>query len=170
MSIKKQVLVLMSLYSMAVSAADSVNVSVTGRIIAGPCIVNGGNTNLDVNLGSIQASNMVLPNSTSTPVGFNLQFTNCPASTRSITVTFSGNPDPVAGADYYKNTGTAANVAIGLIRTSTGTLQGSGASITQSVLSDGTATLAMQAQVYSSVGGAMPGTINAVVVTTMQYN
>ena len=59
-------------------AADSVNVSVTGNIIAAPCIFNGGNASLNINLGNIQASNMATPGSSSDPVPFNLLFTQCP--------------------------------------------------------------------------------------------
>lgn len=59
-------------------AADSVNVSVTGNIIAAPCIFNGGNASLNINLGNIQASNMATPGSSSDPMPFNLLFTQCP--------------------------------------------------------------------------------------------
>ena len=75
-------------------SGDAVNIGVTGNIVASPCIFNGGNTNLDINLGNIQASNMATPGSTSDPVAFNLLFTSCPLGTRSVTVTFAGNPDP----------------------------------------------------------------------------
>ena len=57
-----------------VVAADSVNLGVTGNIIASPCVFNGGSANLDINLGNIQATNMATPGSTSDPVPFNLQF------------------------------------------------------------------------------------------------
>lgn len=72
-------------FSWNVIAADSVNLGVTGNIIASPCVFNGGSANLDINLGNIQATNMATPGSTSDPVPFNLQFTQCPAGTRSVT-------------------------------------------------------------------------------------
>lgn len=153
-----------------VIAADSVNVSVTGNIVASPCVFNGGNTSLDVNLGNIQASNMATPGSTSDPVPFSLLFTQCPAGTRSVTVTFTGNPDPIAGVDYYMNSGSATNVAIAMSEAATGTLKGTGTRITQIIQADRTATMAMQASVKSITGGATPGSISAVVVMTMQYN
>lgn len=153
-----------------VIAADSVNVSVTGNIVASPCVFNGGNTSLDVNLGNIQASNMATPGSTSDPVPFSLLFTQCPAGTRSVTVSFTGNPDPIAGADYYMNSGSATNVAIAMREAATGTLKGTGTGITQIIQADRTATMAMQASVKSITGGATPGSISAVVVMTMQYN
>ncbi|MEG4683543.1 type 1 fimbrial protein [Enterobacter cloacae] len=153
-----------------VIAADSVNVNVTGNIVASPCIFNGGNNTLDINLGSIQASNMATPGSTSDPVPFSLPFTRCPAGTRSVTVSFNGNPDPIAGADYYMNSGSATNVAIAMSEAATGALKGTGTSITQTIAADRTVTMAMQAVVKSVTGGATPGSISAVVVMTMQYN
>ncbi|MGL4841456.1 MAG: hypothetical protein ACRCXJ_13465 [Enterobacter asburiae] len=42
--------------------------------------------------------------------------------------------------------------------------------MTQTVQGDRTASLAMQAKAYSSAGSVMPGTINSVIVATMQYN
>ncbi|WP_409050234.1 fimbrial protein [Enterobacter sp. RHBSTW-00175] len=153
-----------------VFSADSVNLGVTGNIVASPCIFNGGNANLDVHLGNIQATNMVTPGSSSDPVDFNLLFTQCPAGTRSVTVSFTGNPDPAAGADYYRNSGSATHVAIAMREAATGTLKGTGSSITQNIAADRTATIAMQASVTSVTGGATPGSISAVVVMTMQYN
>ncbi|MEG6214430.1 type 1 fimbrial protein [Enterobacter quasihormaechei] len=159
-----------TLISCKLFAADSVNVSVTGNIVASPCIFNGGNNNLDINLGNIQASNMATPGSISDPVPFSLLFTQCPAGTSSVTVSFTGNTDPVAGADYYMNNGSATRVAIAMSETETGTLKGTGTSITQTVAADRTATMAMKAWVKSVSGGATPGSISAVVVMTMQYN
>lgn len=151
-------------------AADSVSVGVTGNIVASPCIFNGGNSNLDVNLGDIQAKNMVTPGSSSDPVAFNLRFTNCPAGTRNVTASFSGIPDPVAGPGYYMNSGTASNVAVTMSEAGSGALKGTGSSIMGNIAADGTATLAMQASVKSMSGGATPGSVSAVVVMTLQYN
>lgn len=125
---------------------------------------------MDINLGNIQATNMATPGSSSDPVPFNLLFTQCPAGTRSVTVSFTGSPDPVAGADYYMNSGSATNVAVAMREAGTGTLKGTGSSITQNIAADRTATMAMQAAVKSVSGGATPGSISAVVVMTMQYN
>lgn len=170
MNIMRTAAFLAAVISGNVIAADSVNVSVTGNIVASPCVFNGGNTNLDVNLGNIQATNMVTPGSLSDPVAFNLLFTLCPVGTRSVTATFSGTPDPVAGIDYYKNSGTAENVAIAMTEMGSDVLMGTGSSITQNIAADRTVTLPMQARVKSAAGGATPGTISTVVILTMQYN
>lgn len=161
---------LVSLTSIA-AIADAVNISVTGNVVASPCVINGGSANLNVDLGStIQASALASAGSTSSPVAFTLPITACPVGTSTVQVTFSGTPDPVAGASYYKSTGTATNVAVGLYQASNGNLLGNGTSVTQTVQGDRTASLAMQAKAYSSAGSVMPGTINSVIVATMQYN
>lgn len=42
-------------------SADNVDIKVTGRIIAAPCVFNGGSENMNVDLGNIQATNMFTP-------------------------------------------------------------------------------------------------------------
>lgn len=170
MNIMRTAAFLAAVISGHVIAADSVNVSVTGNIVASPCIFNGGNNSLDINLGNIQASNLATPGSTSDPVPFSLLFTQCPAGTHSVTVSFTGNPDPAAGPSYYMNSGSAANVAVAMSEAATRALKGTGTSITQMIAADRTATVAMLASVKSITGSATPGSISAVVVMTMQYN
>ncbi|OAE45238.1 fimbrial protein [Enterobacter cloacae] len=170
MTIRYSTLLLLVLLSGKVFSADSVNVGVTGNIVASPCVFNGGSNSLDVNLGNIQATNMATPGSTSDPVSFSLLFTQCPTGTQRVTVSFTGSPDPVAGADYFLNSGSASHVAIAMRDAQTGTLKGTGSSMTQTIAADRTATMAMQASVKSVTGGATPGSISAVVVMTMQYN
>lgn len=163
-------LLLLALLSGKAFTADSVNIGVTGNIVASPCIFNGGSNSLDVNLGNIQATNMATPGSTSDPVPFSLLFTQCPTGTQSVTVSFTGSPDPAAGADYFMNSGSATHVAIAMRDAQTGTLKGTGSGMTQTIGADRTAIMAMQASVKSVTGGVTPGSISAVVVMTMQYN
>lgn len=170
MNTLNKIILFLALVSGEVFSADVVNIGVTGNIVASPCVFNGGNSSLGINLGNIQASNMVTPGSTSDPVPFNLLFTQCPAGTHSVTVSFAGNPDPVAGADYYLNSGSATNVAVAMREVATGKLKGTGSIITQNIAADRTTTMAMQGSVISVIGGAMPGSVSAVVVMTMQYN
>lgn len=170
MTLSHTKLIFLALLSWRVFAADSVDLGVTGNIVASPCLFNDGGAQMDISLGNIQAINMMTPGSSSTPVAFNLLFTQCPTGTRSVTVSFTGNPDPVAGADYYMNSGSATNVAVALRDAVTSTLKGTGASITQNITTDRTATIPMLASVISPSGGATPGSISAVVVMTMQYN
>ncbi|WP_230351652.1 fimbrial protein [Lelliottia sp. WAP21] len=151
-------------------AADTVNLNVTGNITASPCVFNDGNSRVDVNLGDIQASNMMTAGSSAVPVAFNLRFSCCPAGTTSVSIILTGNEDPVSGSPWFKNNGTASNVAIGLRDVTSGLLKGNGSGLTQPVLSDRTATFPLEAFVYSGPGHAMPGTLSSVVIVTMQYN
>lgn len=168
MKMKVLVGMLATAISASLYAADT-NINITGKVVAQPCIVNGGNTNLDVDLGDIPATLLQGPASSSVEKPFSLDLTSCPAGTSSVVARFSGTSDPVAGINYYKNTGTATNVAVALIQASTGNLKGSGTTITQSVQS-GTVSYALKAKAYSSVGNATSGTISATVVATMTYN
>ncbi|MEB6377368.1 type 1 fimbrial protein [Leclercia adecarboxylata] len=152
------------------AAADGVNIAVKGRIVATPCVFNGGSPVVNVNLGNIQAKNMATPASSSAPVPFTLNFTQCPAVTQRVTVTFTGTADPDAGTNYYRNSGTARNIALGIIETRTGNLKGSGSSLTRNINDDRTTTLNMQAIAYSDTGGVTPGTISVAVVATLEYN
>lgn len=170
MKINRFIFLLASTVSFYGAASDNVDVNITGRIVASPCVFNGGSSSLNVNLGNIQATNMATPGSTSDPVSFSLLFSSCPAGTRSVTASFSGTPDPVAGTDYYMNSGTATNVAIAMTEASSGVLKGTGTSITQNIAVDRTASMPMLAMVKSVAGGATPGTVSAVVLLTLQYN
>jgi minor fimbrial subunit len=154
----------------SLQAAERVNLNVTGNIVASPCQFNGGINQMDVDLGDIQASNMVRAGSVSQPINFTLLFSACPAGTSRVTVTFTGHQDPIAGVDYYQSNGTATNVAIGIRDPTTGALKGSGTDMTQQVLPDRTAAIPVQAFVYSAAGHPMPGTLRSVVLLTMQYN
>ncbi|HEY4437446.1 MAG TPA: fimbrial protein [Lelliottia sp.] len=154
--------------SFTLYAADT-NINITGKVVAMPCIVIGGNTNLDVDLGDIPANLLQSPSSSSAEKPFTLDLTNCPAGTTSVVTRFTGTSDPVAGINYYKNNGTATNVAVALIQASTSNLKGTGTTITQNVQS-GSVTFALKAKAYSSAGNTTPGTINATVVAAMTYN
>ncbi|HHA2009518.1 TPA: fimbrial protein [Enterobacter mori] len=150
-------------------AGDTVTLNITGNVVASPCVVNGGASNIDVDLGSIQAATLAAAGSSSPEVPFDIKFTDCPTGTTSVLATFSGTSDSVAGTNYYKNTGTAGNVAVALIQTSTGNFKGNGTSITQTVQTDRTVTMSLKAKAYSSAGGATPGTIKSVVTATITY-
>ncbi|WP_117135386.1 fimbrial protein [Klebsiella variicola] len=148
---KMNILVLLMACATALPAlsADNVDIKVTGRIIAAPCVFNGGNSNMNIDLGNIQATNMFTPGSSSNPVSFNLLFTSCPPGTLSVTTRFSGTPDPEAGMNYYQNSGTATRVAIAMSDATTGVLMGNGSSITQNIAADRTAKMPMKAMVTS---------------------
>ncbi|MGO4744697.1 fimbrial protein [Serratia quinivorans] len=153
---------------MTVAQADPVNITITGNVVASPCTVDTTNSNLTVDLGTIQAADLATVGNTSTAIPFQLKLKDCPASTTSAMVTFGGTADPVV-TDRYISTGTASNVAVEVLQTSTGYLKGPTTNITQSIQADRTITYALQTRAYAK-GVATPGTIVATVLATFTYN
>ncbi|MEH8822889.1 fimbrial protein, partial [Klebsiella pneumoniae] len=92
MKMNKLILLMACAMVLPAMSADNVDIKVTGRIIAAPCVFNGGSENMNVDLGNIQATNMFTPGSSSDPVTFHLLFTRCPPGTLSVTTRFSGTP------------------------------------------------------------------------------
>ncbi|UYU30498.1 fimbrial protein [Siccibacter colletis] len=149
--------------------ADPVTINITGNIVASPCTVNGGNNALSVSLGDIQASSLQTAGATSPAKDFSIDLTDCPTGTTNVKVVFSGTEDTEGGSSYYKNSGTAKNVAVALIDKSTGSKLGNGESIEQEVTADKTVTFELQTQAYSVSGGALPGTIQAAITADLTY-
>ena len=151
------------------NAESPISLNFTGNIVASACTVNSGKSNMDINLGDIQASDLSNPGTSSPKVAFSITFTNCPVGTNNVNVIFSGTPDSDAGDSYYDSTGSAGNVAVALYEASTGYLKGNGSNMTRGVDELRNATIDLQANVYSSKGGALPGTIITTVFTTVNY-
>jgi minor fimbrial subunit len=153
-----------------IAIADPVNINITGNVVAAPCTVNNGNSNLNVDLGTnILASSLATAGSGTILTPFNLALTACPAGTNSVTVTFMGTADSTS-ASMYRNTGTASNLAVELSQQTTGTILGNGSMLTQMVQADRTVTYALNARAYTAMGSVAPGTINAVVQADFTYN
>lgn len=158
-----------SLFSTA-SYANSATMNITGKIIAGPCVVNGGNDTLDVNLGdSIQADTLATSGSASDWTNFSLALTSCPSSTTSFSVAFSGIADDTVTSNY-KNSGTADNVSIALTTQDGVTTLGNGSSLDNVAIPTDTHAydLKLRARAVSK-GSVMPGTISSQVQATFTY-
>lgn len=153
-----------------VAMADPVNINISGRVIASPCVVNN-NSDLTVNLGStIQANTLTAAGAGTTPTEFNLSLTGCPVGTSSVKVTFTGTAAAAPQANMYLNTGVATPLAIELSQQGTGTILGNGSSLTQNVLADKTVTYALSARAVTATGNVMPGAIVAVIQADFTYN
>ena len=99
---------------MGASPVNAVDININGLVLASPCVVNGGNSAVNVNIGdNIQADSLSAAGSTSSWKDFTLQLTNCPLSTSSFSVAFSGTPDGDI-ATNYANTGSATNLSLEL--------------------------------------------------------
>lgn len=154
------------LFSGTVSA-NSANIDITGKVVASPCVVNGNDPSLAVNLGdAIQANDLATSGSATAWVSTTLKLTNCPASTTSFSVAFAGTAD--ADANYYKNTGTATNLKLELTDSSGNTAYKNGATMENVVITNKAYDLNMRARAVSN-GNVMPGTIVGQVQATFTY-
>lgn len=152
------------------ASANAVNIDITGTVVASPCVVNGSNESLAVNLGdNIQASSLETSGSTSDWVATTLKLTNCPASTTSFSVTFAGTPD-ADDSDYYRNTGTATNLKLELTDDSADVKYKNGASLTNVAIPSATHAYDLKLRARAkSKGIVMPGTIKGQVQATFTY-
>lgn len=151
-----------------VSAADVVNLNVTGNIIAAPCQVKSDSVNISVDLGqNIGASSLQGQNTGTTWIPFSVSLINCPAATTKATILFQGTADSISPNDMYRNTGTATNLAVQLQGVG-GEQFGNGKSYTGNIVGNAY-TFLLRARAWTQSGNVMPGTISAVVTATLTY-
>lgn len=151
-----------------VSMADPVNINITGRVVASPCTVDTASVSQEVNFGQVRLNEMRAAGNASDWQSFEVKLVNCPPSTTSAKVTFSGTP-ATADATLYANTGTAVNAAVQLAQAANKTLvQGNGSSMTVSVDAQHNATYALAGRlmIFSDTG---PGTFSSVVQMNFTY-
>lgn len=148
--------------------ADPVEIHVTGNVVASPCNLDVAGSNLNPWLGNIQATALEDAGSSSDWVPFDLKLKECPVSTTSATVTFSGTPDSAEPDSMYENTGNATAVAVEL-QSATGDKLGNGKSLTGTIAADHTYTYNLKTRAYSTTGGVLPGSISAVIQATFTY-
>lgn len=117
-------LVPLTLFAMSgnASAADLI-MNITGTVMASSCTIEAVK---NVDLGDIDATKLATTGTSSDYVSFSVNLTNCPATTTSATATFSGT---VSNTDYYANSGTAKNVEVELVTSSSSANMGNGKSM-----------------------------------------
>lgn len=160
-----------ALFAGNIYAGDTVNINVTGKVIASPCkTLNGGSDTLNVDLGqAIQASSLMAAGSGSAMTMFDLPVTDCPASTTNVKVTFTGTPDATEATMWANNAAQpAANTAVELSQQSTGTILSNNSSLIGAV-DGGNTIFKLQARVYSKAGVAMPGDVSSAIVASFEY-
>ncbi|EGF0297514.1 type 1 fimbrial protein [Salmonella enterica] len=153
----------------ALSQAGNTVIDITGKVVASPCVINSGEPTLAVNIGNdIQADSLSTAGSASAWKDFTLKVSNCPSSTTSFNVTFSGTPD--TDANYYRNTGDATNLAVELATTNDKTSLKNGTALKNLIIDTSTRgyDLLMSARAVSK-GNVMPGSIASQVQLTFTY-
>lgn len=150
------------------SAVQATDLNINGIVVASPCTVDTASVSQDVDFGQVRLNEMRAAGNASDWQSFEVKLVNCPPSTTSATVTFSGTP-ATADATLYANAGTAVNAAVQLAQAANKTLvQGNGSSMTVSVDAQHNATYALAGRlmIFSDTG---PGTFSSVVQMNFTY-
>lgn len=151
------------------SAADLVNISVTGRVVASPCVVDIDTVSKQVDLGRAIANNLNQPGGNPIWKDFQLLLTQCPVTTHSATATFSGDidsTDPTA----FKNQGTAGNSALQMTNSDHSVIYGNSSQMTVAVdNSTRQAIFPLSARIFSPSEAATGGTFSAAVSVVFTY-
>lgn len=151
------------------TAVQATNLNINGIVLASPCTVDTSSVSQDVDFGQLRATNLKTAGSSSEWLPFEVKLNACPASTRKVTVTLSGNP--VSGdATLFANDGTARNVAVQIAEDANrNNLLPNGGGMTVNVNAQRGATYALVGRINSPTGDTGPGTINSIVQMNFTY-
>lgn len=158
-------------------AADPVQITVTGNIVASPCVIDDGSVMKEIPLGDLQSADLNAAGSGSPWVEIDVAFKSCPAGTSTITATFHGTADAGDPNTLYSNTAVdagedkaAKNIAVQLEGLADEPY-GNGKTATIDIASAGaTPTFKMHTRAFSKDGGATPGKISSVITMSFAYN
>ncbi|EJI9075403.1 type 1 fimbrial protein [Salmonella enterica] len=166
---KKTVAFIIALDWLFSSSSQAVNIDISGTVIASPCVVNGGDESLAINLGTgIQANTLETSGSTTPWVEKTLTLTDCPASTTSFSVAFAGTAD--TDTDFYKNTGTATNLKLELTDDKSEHAYKNGAALKDIAIPSDTHAYDLKLRSRAvATGLVMPSTIEGQVQATFTY-
>lgn len=164
---------ILGLVSDELIAADIVNINISGRIIAAPCVVDADSVSQNVDFGQLTALDLRAAGSASAWKPFKVKLVNCPAATVTAVATFTGTPF-ATNATLYSNATlpeNATNIAIQVVDDNNRSLiKGNGTSMTANidpVLHQ--ATFSLAGRVISPNGNVGTGTINSVMMMTFTY-
>ena len=158
-------------------AIDPVQITVTGNIVASPCVIDDGSVMKEIPLGDLQSADLNTAGSGSPWVEIDIVFKSCPAGTSTITATFHGTADAGDPNTLYSNTAVdagedkaAKNIAVQLEGLADEPY-GNGKTATIDIASAGaTPTFKMHTRAFSKDGGATPGKISSVITMSFAYN
>lgn len=154
-------------FCLMVCMTDASEISLTGKVIANPCIVDTNTRSKQVELPKGQIRRLATAGTGGEWVDFQLQLNECPAYLTQATVNFSGTPDN-NDSKAFKNNGTSKNIALQL--KAQDTLYGNGMSLRSPIdAKTHKAYFPLSARMYTPTGGASSGTFNSVVNLTFTY-
>lgn len=155
----------MLLFTIGTAKGVDVTITVNGRVVAKSCTISTVNTN--VALGNISTFSLVNAGSTSAWHTVNLSLTNCPIGTSRVTAKFTGTSDSTG--NYFKNAGSAGNIALQLADSSGNNIQ-NGGSLTNAVNDSNVSTnFALQVRAISPAGSVTQGTIQSTIDVTYTW-
>ncbi len=160
--------------SQAVLAEDG-RIQFNGEIVDAPCSVSPNAANLVVPLGKVSRASMDgAAGKHSTPAQFEIQLTDCSASAKGASVTFSGTPDSI-GTDLLaiSNSGGLSASATGVaveIRDAEHAKIALGSASPKYFLGVGSNNLRFEAAYVSTGASVTPGPANATAQFTVNYN
>lgn len=148
-------------------AADNTVINITANIVASPCTISTSNLNID--LGDIQASTLEIAGSTTPWSAVNtIYLTNCPAATKSVIARFSGTVATNGDSDGYKNDGADPMISVQLAdNASTPKILSNGKTETEFV-ADGAAKVDLKARLYAS-GAVSPGAVRSTINVSFEF-
>ncbi|MGH8381291.1 fimbrial protein [Pseudomonas sp.] len=172
-SSKKSLLALgCSLLLSAGLAQANGQMSFNGSVLAGTCLVNGGQNNVTVNMPAVQASLLTNPGQVAGNTPFSLRLTNCSAGLNRVSTYFESGPTVNPQGRLIVDAGGSDNVEVQLRNSSNTPMNLAGAQGNQNSqivnITNSQALLNYSAEYYS-LGNTTPGLVNTRVQYTLIY-
>lgn len=159
-------MIIVGLISHAVQATD---LNISGTVVASPCTVDTASVSQEVDFGQLRSTDLKEAGTASVWQPFEVKLINCPQSTTTAKVTFSGIP-AAEDATLYANTGTASNVAVQMApNADKSQVLGNTSSMTVNIDAQHNATYALAGRLYSVNGNTGPGTFSGIVQMNFTY-
>ncbi|ELV3374509.1 type 1 fimbrial protein [Enterobacter cloacae] len=147
-------------------SAESVSVSVTGRVESSTCVISADSRDMTITFPDITYERAATAGTLATQ-NYKISLSDCPLSQSVVSLKFSGNPDTINPGKAYANSGTAKNVAVEIVTSNNSEMGNQKSSAL--VISNQKTTLNLIASLVSR-GNATAGTILTNVTGEVVYN
>lgn len=166
---KNVALALMAVVSVSgASHAATGTVNFTGQITANTCTFNNGTSDMNVQMGTVSASDLASAGKTTGDKPFSLSFTNCSSGVNSLAVRFSGDNNTDGTLKLTNDSGVAKNVALGIYDKNNALVKVGDDSADYSV-SGGSVIIPLTAKYIATASGVTAGSANSTAVFTALY-
>ncbi len=146
--------------------------SFSGSVLAGTCLVNGGSSDVAVTLPPVAASLLINPGQVAGETPFNLRLTNCSPGLNRVSTYFEPGPTISPQGRLIVDASGSTNVEVQLRNGNKAVMDLAGAQGNQNSqvvdIVSGRAVLNYYAEYYS-LGGTTPGPVNTRVQYTLVY-